>query len=508
MEKFYITTPIYYVNDKPHAGHAFTSVLADVMARYHRLVGNEVFFLTGTDEHGAKVSRAAEEKNVDVKKFVDDNALEFQNLTHVLNLSNDDFIRTSDKKRHWPGAEKMWQTLCDNGDIYKSKYKGLYCVGCEAFVTEKDLKDGKCIYHEKEPEVIEEENYFFKLSKYADKLKELIEKGDIKIMPETRKNETLSFIKAGLDDVSFSRPAKDLNWGIPVPGDSSQTIYVWCDALTNYLSALGYGRDEKLLKKFWPAGLHVLAKDIMRFHTIFWPAMLLSAGLPLPKKFLIHGFINSDGKKMSKTLGNVINPNEFIDDYGVDAFRYYLIRELSSFEDGDFTEEKFKEAYNANLANGLGNYVSRVFKMSLSYFNGLVNRPDEVLLSQVPLKQGEREEFSVPYVFEHRFWPEYKKQMEGLRINSAADVCWKAISALDTYVQDYQPFKLINTDKEKTMAVMWSLLYGLADITLMIEPFLPGTANKILENLGVEKDDKIRDSFLVKEIGILFPRKD
>ncbi len=508
--KFYITTPIYYVNDVPHLGHAYTSVLADVMARYQRFRGKEVFFLTGTDEHGAKISRAAEEKRKDIREFVDENSLRFKKLLTVLNISNDDFIRTSDERRHFKAVLKLWEKLKQNGDIYKDKYKGLYCVGCEAFITKKDMVDEKCVLHNLEPEVIEEENYFFRLSKYADKLKTVIQSGELKIFPESRKKESLAFIEEGLKDVSFSRPSKDIKWGIPVPGDAEQTIYVWCDALANYLSALGYASEnENKFNKFWPADLHTMAKDILRFHTIIWPAMLMSAGLPLPKAFLIHGYISIGGKKMSKTLGNIVDPFVLADSYGIDALRYYFCREISPFEDGDFTEEKFKEVYNANLANGLGNYVSRVFKMALTYFEGNIKKPTDVLVSAVPLREKEVESYSIPYVFEHFIWPEYIERMENLEINRAADTAWSAISRLDAYIQDYQPFKMVKSDKEKTAAILWSLLFGLVNIAWMVYPFVSGTAEKILQALSAGQNKfEPNISFALKPIGTLFPRKE
>lgn len=507
--KFYVTTPIYYVNDVPHLGHAYTSVLSDIIARYQRLSDKEVFFLTGTDEHGAKVKKAADEKNRDVREFVNENSSRFKELLSVMNVSNSDFIRTSNKERHWGGVLKLWKKLKEKGDIYKGTYKGLYCLGCEAFITEKDLKDGRCIYHNIEPEVIEEENYFFKLSAYGDRLKKAILSEEFKIFPESRKNEALAFLEAGLNDISFSRPSKDIKWGISVPDDASQTIYVWCDALTNYISALGYGNNENNFNKFWPADLHVMAKDIMRFHIIIWSAMLLSADLPLPKGFLIHGFINIGGKKMSKTVGNVIDPFEVVKEYGVDALRYYFSREISPFEDGDFTEERFKAVYNANLANGLGNCASRIFKMILSDLGGKIEKPDDVFLSQVPFKENGYESYSVPYVFERFIWPEYRKHMDLLEIDKAADVAWGAISRLDNFIQHYEPFKLIKTDKERATAVLWSLVNGLAHITWMIYPFIPKTAEALMSGLGVDSFNNGRwDKFSLNPIGTLFPRKE
>ncbi len=509
MDKFYITTAIDYVNATPHLGHALEKTQADAIARYKRLLGKDVFFLTGTDEHGVKVSRAAEERGENVKKFVEKISEIFKNFAEKLNISNDDFIGTSDRKRHFPGAEKIWKKLFDKGDIYKANYKGFYCIGCEAFITRKDLKDGKCLAHNREPEEINEENYFFALSRYREKIKEAVISGAFKIIPESRKNEVLGLIEEGLEDVSFSRPAKDISWGIPVPHDSSQTMYVWADALSNYISALGYGSaNEKKFEKYWPADIHVIGKDILRFHALIWPGMLISAGLDLPKNLLVHGFVIFGRQKMSKSLGNVINPFDLIDYYGTDAVRYYLTREILVTEDGDLTEEKFKEAYNANLANGLGNYVSRVLKMAVDYFGGLIKKPEETLLVQIPFKKYGKEFFSVPYVLDKFIWPEYQKHMDNLELNKAMDVVWAAISQLDGYIQDYQPFKLVRTDIDKTHAVLWNLVFGLANISWMLKPFMPQTADKIFEAIGI--DEKSKDEwreFKVKTINPLFLRK-
>lgn len=463
MEKFYLTTPIYYVNDAPHLGHVYSTVLADILARYQRLIGKDVFFLTGTDEHGAKINRASEEQGVKIKDFVDKNAEKFQKLWKILNVSNDDFIRTSDKKRHWPGVEKLWQKLKENGDIYRGKYKGLYCVGCENFIAPRELVDGKCAYHGEVPEVIKEENYFFHLSKYGERIKKAIENEEFKIIPESRKNEAIAFIESGLNDISFSRPSRDIKWGISVPNDPTQTIYVWADALVNYISALGYGRDEKNFKKFWPADLHIMAKDISRFHTIIWPAMLMSIGLPLPKTYLIHGFITVGGKKMSKTLGNVIDPFDLIKRYGTDAVRYYLSREIPTTEDGDLTEEKFKEAYNANLANGLGNLTARIMKMAESY---LENCPD------LPEK-------SIPKNF--------MEAMNNFEINKAADIVWQKIGELDVKIQETEPFKLVKTDKETAIKIIKELIVDLYTIGRMLNPIMPATSAIIKSTIKSNK---------------------
>lgn len=509
MEKFYITTAIDYANAAPHIGHVLEKIQADAIARYQRLLGKDVFFLTGTDEHGAKIVRAAKVQGREPEKFTDEITEKFKDIIKELNISNDYFIRTSDKINHWPGAQKFWKNLVSQGDIYKDRYKGLYCVGCECFVTKRELIDGKCPDHNQEPEIIEEENYFFRSSRYAARIKEAIDSGELKIIPETKKNEVLAWIE-DLEDISFSRPSKDISWGIPVPDDATQTMYVWADALSNYVSALGYGRsDDSKLKKYWPADVHVIGKDILRFHAVIWPAMLFSVGLALPKNIFVHGHIISGGKKMSKTMGNTVDPIALIKGYGADAVRYYLLREILAHEDGDFTESKFKESYNANLANGLGNYTSRVLKMAEQYFGGLIDRPEDTAIADVPIKKEEKEFFSVPYVFEYFIWPEYKKAMDAFKLNKAIDVVWDAISRLDGYIQAYQPFKLINGDKEKTRVVLWNLVFGLANIAWLLAPFLPETAGKIFKAIGIdEKQKEGWQKFQIKLKEPLFLRKE
>lgn len=496
MEKFYLTTAIHYANAAPHLGHAYEEVLADIIARYKRGGGHDTWFLTGMDEHGSKILRSAKDKGMGPQAFVDENTKKFKSLFKELSVSYDDFIRTSDKKKHWPGAQALWKAIDDKGDIYKKKYSGLYCVGCEEFKTEKDLADGKCPAHGKIPEKIEEENYFFKLSKYADLVKEKIVSGELEILPIGRKNEILSFIEGGLEDVSFSRPEEGIPWGIPVPGDSTQMMYVWCDALSNYISAIGYGhKDESEFKKFWPANLHIIGKDILRFHAAIWPAMLISAGLPLPKTILVHGFITMGGKKMSKSIGNVVDPKEIVGKYGAEPFRYFMAREISPFEDGDFTEEKFIESYNANLANGLGNLVSRVLKMSETYFGGVISsiNPGNVPVKNrmsVPAGEEEIEGYSIPYIISEKRLPEYRSAMDKYEIHKGSDVIWQLIQELDGYVTTYEPFKLIKIDKEKTQDVIWNLLYGLYYVAKTVTPILPSTGEKITDLLGATLDDK------------------
>ena len=495
-KSFYITTAIIYPNAEMHMGQTYELYVADVIARYKRQRGFAVYFLTGTDEHGVKIARKAKEAGKDPQAFVDEKAQSFKALEARLNISYDQFIRTSDKVVHWPGAQAMWGKLAANGDIYKKFYTGLYCVGCEKFKTEKELVDGKCPDHNTVPEKVEEENYFFKLSKYGAVLLQKIESGELAIEPVSARNEMLALIKGGLDDVSFSRKEEAVLWGIPVPSDPTQLMYVWCDALVNYISALGYGRsDHVLYDAFWPADVHVIGKDIVRFHAAFWPAMLISAGLPLPKKIFAHGHITSDGKKMSKTIGNVLYAGEFIDGYGAEALRYYLGREIAPTEDGDFTREKFQTAYNANLANGLGNLVSRTLKMVETYFSGTIDRQESYT---VPIRiqiEGVADEYqvdqwSVDYFARRIIEREYVMHMDAFQINKAADALWRLIKVLDGYIADYEPYKLFKENPEKAKAVLWSVLEGLLHVSVMLEPFMPETAATIAGLLGTEKDQQ------------------
>ncbi len=466
MGKFYVTTAIDYVNGPPHIGHAIQKVWADVIARFHRQHGFDVWFLTGTDEHGVNIVRTAEKLGKTPRELADENVIKFKGMREILNLSWNDFIRTSDKKRHWPGAELMWKKLVESGDIYKKHYHGLYCEGHEAFVTTKDLKNGKCALHGKEPEVIDEENYFFKLSKYSETIKKKIKSDKLKILPESRKNEILSLIKNGLKDVSFSRPAKDISWGIPVPNDPSHTMYVWCDALTNYLSAIGYGRNNDW-EKWWPCNLHVLGKDNLRFHAAIWPGMLLSAGLPLPKAIFVHSFITVNGQKMSKTIGNITSPYNLVEKYGSDAVRYYFLREISSYDDGDFSYGKFKERYNADLAKGLGNLVSRV--LTLAQKGKIKPVKNKVFASEIS-----RVEKSI------------KKYISVFKFNDAISLIWQLVSIGDKYIDEKKPWALKPGSKE-FRKIIGSLLFLIADIGVLLSPFLPKTSEKISGQLKKRK---------------------
>lgn len=486
MEKFYITTAIAYTNGSPHMGHILEFVQADVIARHRRQKGADVFFLTGTDEHGTKIYRKAQEQQKDVKEFVDSIAQEFINLKdeNILNLSWNDFIRTSDQKNHWPGVYKIWQELEKSGDIYPHNYSGLYCVGCEAFVTEKDLVDGKCPDHQKEPELVEEKNYFFKLSKYADEIEKAIESDEVKIIPQSRKNEILSFIKEGVKDISVSRPKEKLPWGIPVPNDQEQVIYVWLDALTNYISAIGYGKENEVEKfnYYWPADVQLIGKDILRFHAVIWLGMLLSAKLPLPKNIIAHGFITSNGQKMSKSLGNVIDPVELIKKYGTDSIRYYLLREIPSQDDGDYSEQKFKERYNGELANGLGNLYARVLTLA------------------------QKAEFEISKdEFENHQWHKNCEQvqlsvdqkMNEYKFHEALGFIWSLVNTGDGIMTAEKPWENLNNKKDTII----KMLITLKNIAQMLEPFLPKTAQKISKS--IDSSDEI---IKIEKVENLFPR--
>ena len=473
MPKYYITTPIFYVNAPPHIGHAFTSIAADVLARYHRQKGDEVFFQTGTDEHGVKIVRAAEAASEEPARFVDKIAETFNGLKELLNLSWDAFARTTDQKKHWPKVHEIWKKLDAAGDLYKKSYRGLYCVGHETFVTEKDLESGICRDHKAKPELIEEENWFFRLSKYTKQIEAIIKNNELRIIPETRKNEILSLLKEGLEDVSFSRPRKDLQWGIPVPGDESQTVYVWCDALVNYLD------DEKV----WPADAHVIGKDILRFHAAIWPGMLLSAGLPLPKSILVHGFITVDGEKMSKTVGNIVDPFELVKKYGTDAVRYYLLSEIPSGEDGDFSVEKFEARYNGNLANGLGNFAARTLTLASSAKLNSVVPQNEIKKASETVKE------------------KVERAIVAFKLHEALQAIWELISFGDKYINENKPWEKSEAGNPKS-EIIGNALYILENVAELLKPFLPETAEKILKAIEHGGDNTVT----VRKIAPLFPR--
>ncbi len=466
-KKFFITTAIDYMNAPVHLGHSLEKIQADVLARYHRLLGEEVLFLTGTDENAQKNVLAAEKIGIPVKKFIDKNVNFAKKTWKALSISFDQFIRTTDKKRHWPGVKKIWLKCKESGDIYKRKYTGLYCSECEAFVKEKDLKNGLCSIHLKPPQKISEENYFFRLSKYQKDLEGIVEEGVIKIVPEERKNEVLNFIKSGLEDLSISRPIERMKrWGIPVPGDEKQIVYVWLDALTNYISALGYGREEKNFKKYWPANIQVVGKDIIRFHAIYWPAILLSAKITLPKQILIHGFLTINGQKMSKSLGNVIEPSGLVNKYRADAVRYFLLREIPPFEDGDFTYGKFEKKYNSDLSSGLGNLVSRVLTMAEK------TNIKKATFPQVAVRS-----------FINTSKIDYRQAMKTFKFNEALGAVWQLIGTLDRYIERERPWE----DGKNNKRVISDLMFALEEIAQLLKPFLPETSEQILKQLKIKK---------------------
>lgn len=464
MNKYYITSAIPYVNAKPHIGHALEFIQADTIARFHKFSGQNVFYLCGSDENAMKNVQSAEKAGVPLQEFIDTNAALFEDLGKALRIGFDVFQKGSNPNHH-TASQKLWE-LCDKaGDIYKKTYKGLYCVGCEEFKSPSDLNEnGECPEHPGKPlEEVEEENYFFKLSKYQDKLLSLIESGEFSITPEFRKNEIVSFIRSGLQDFSISRSnERAKNWGVPVPNDPNQRIYVWFDALNIYQSGIGFGWDEKTYQEWWPADLHVIGKGIIRFHAVYWPAILLSAGLSLPKGLFVHEYFTVNGQKMSKTLGNVIDPMDMISVYGTDALRYYCLAKISPFADGDFSEEKLKEAYNADLANGLGNLVARVARL-------------------VELK-GYVESAEKPETFSE----EVKASLEKYLFNEALMAIWKRITELDVIINQEKPWSWTTLD-DHGKKIFETLVKGIAQIAFDLQPFMPETAEKILTQYTAEK---------------------
>ena len=464
--KFYITTPIYYTNQTAHVGTAYTTVAADVLARYHRKLGEDVFFLTGTDEHGEKIAQAAEKANKTPQEFVDEISELFKEAWKKLNISYDYFIRTTDEK-HKKGVEKFLLKLKESGKIYQDEYRGLYCTGCEKFITKKELVDGKCPDHQKEPELISETNYFFKLNDFLPQVKKLIESNKLRIEPEERKKEVLSLLKQDLGNFSISR--EKVKWGIDLPFDKKNRVYVWVEALQNYITAIGYGDDSKEFKKYWPANLHLIAKDIVKFHAIFWPALLLATGLKLPKKIFVHGFFTINGQKMSKTLGNIIDPVYLVDKYGADVVRYFLLREISFGSDGDFSIKRLEERYNSDLANGLGNLVSRVLTLS-EKVGAKAEKANKEFDSKIKLVQKK-----------------YHKAIKDVKFNEALESIWQLISFCDEYIEKNKPWKLIKNNQDKAKKVLGQLLIVIGEITDLLEPFMPETSEKILEQIKQNK---------------------
>lgn len=464
LKHFFVTTPIYYVNDQPHLGHLYTALAADVLARYWRQKKYEVFFLTGTDEHGAKVAKSAEEAGESAKEFCDRVSRLFKETFKSFNLSFDYFIRTTDE-RHKEAVKKFLLELKAKKLLYQDEYEGLYCVGCEKFITEKELVDGQCPDHKVAPTKIKEKNWFFKLQPFLPKVKKLILSGKLKIEPEARRNETLSLLDQGLEDFSISR--EKVNWGIDLPWESSQKVYVWVEALQNYISAIGFGDNQKEFKKWWPADLHLMAKDILKFHAIYWPAMLLAAELPLPKKLFIHGFFTINGQKMSKSLGNVIAPEGLAKRFGVEASRYLILTQFPFGQDGDIKDDQLAIKYQADLANGLGNLVARTLKMIEEYCQGCIPK---VVKTPQDLK-------------------EVAGLIEKLKFDEALKKIWEAITWGNRYIDQTKPWELNRDPKKKAeLAKILSQLAALiCEVARALETFMPATSEEISKRLTAKK---------------------
>jgi methionyl-tRNA synthetase len=491
--KFYLTTPIYYANAAPHVGHTYATVSGDALVRAHRLFGKEAFLLVGTDEHGAKIQEMAEKSGKTPQEFVDDVAREFQEPWKLLNISNGSFLRTTDTS-HMKAVEKALQYLYEKGDIYKGSYEGLYCVGCEQFKGENDLVNGLCPDHQRAPVIMQEESYMFKLSKYQDVLLKKIQNDELTIHPATRKNEVVSFYeKEGLKDISFSR--KNVAWGIPVPWDPSHTVYVWADAFLSYLTGIGWEGTAGSAPEFWPADVHLLAKDILRVHATIWPAMLLALDLPLPKTILVHGYFLVDGQKMSKSLGNVITPYQLIDRYGSDAARYLLLTAAPFGNDGDINWKRLDERYTADMANGLGNLVQRVATL-------IENNLDKELIFDASRAGGIQELKSVldDEVF--------KKAINEFKLHEALEEVWKKIDIANLYVNDHKPWALVKEDADKFLTVMTALVGMINHIAWLLQPFMPETAQKVFATFGLVGEATIADhaTCIIAKGGPLFPR--
>ena len=479
-KNFYITTPIYYPSGKPHMGHAYSSIISDIFARFKRLEGYDVLFLTGTDEHGLKIQREAEKQNKDPKIFCDEISNQFKNLTKTLNLSNNDFIRTTEK-RHFKSVENIWNRLVKSGDIYLDKYSGWYSISDEAFYDEDEIEvvDGKKVSKTSGSTVdwVEEESYFFKLSAWGEKLLKLYNEKKDFILPTSRKNEVINFVEKGLKDLSVSRTS--FTWGIPVPDDNKHIIYVWLDALTNYLSALDFPDiKNKKYKKFWPADVHIIGKDILRFHAIYWPAFLMAADLPLPKKVFGHGWILSDDKKMSKSLGNILDPLKIIQDFGIDQLRYYLVKEVSLGNDGSISMENLKNCINNDLANNYGNLCQRVFSFIRKNCSNRIPKPKDLNQQDQSLLNNLKNDI-----------PKLVKNMNDQNLNEYIKMVVNYSFEANKYFNDAEPWSLKEKDPDRMNSIMYTICEQIKNISILLYPIIPMSAEKVLNSININKEE-------------------